>query len=100
MRNGKIDPEFFHQYTELAAFSDRIELLSEEPQETENTKIPGKYFREEAFAGKKIEKISLSERIARAKKELSSSGELTRKSIVIQTGCDNFCTFCLTVQAR
>lgn len=24
----------------------------------------------------------------------------TRKYMVIQTGCDNFCTFCLTVQAR
>lgn len=24
----------------------------------------------------------------------------TRKTVVIQTGCDNFCTFCLTVQAR
>ena len=26
--------------------------------------------------------------------------ELTRKTVVVQTGCDNFCTFCLTVQAR
>lgn len=28
------------------------------------------------------------------------TGLHTKKFIVIQTGCDNFCTFCLTVQAR
>jgi tRNA A37 methylthiotransferase MiaB len=33
-------------------------------------------------------------------KSLSKSQIFTRKFLVVQTGCDNFCTFCLTVQAR
>lgn len=36
----------------------------------------------------------------RSLKKLSGKKIFTRKFLVIQTGCDNFCTFCLTVQAR
>ena len=36
----------------------------------------------------------------RSLKKLAGKELFTRKYIVIQTGCDNFCTFCLTVQAR
>jgi len=36
----------------------------------------------------------------RSFKKLAGKELFTRKYMVIQTGCDNFCTFCLTVQAR
>lgn len=36
----------------------------------------------------------------RSLKKLAGKELFTRKYMVIQTGCDNFCTFCLTVQAR
>ena len=33
-------------------------------------------------------------------KSLRASELHTKKFVVVQMGCDNFCTFCLTVQAR
>jgi len=36
----------------------------------------------------------------RSLRKIAGKELYTRKYMVIQTGCDNFCTFCLTVQAR
>lgn len=36
----------------------------------------------------------------RSLRKIAGKELFTRKYMVIQTGCDNFCTFCLTVQAR
>lgn len=42
----------------------------------------------------------MQSKIAAFKKRATSEKLYTRKHLVIQTGCDNFCTFCLTLQAR
>jgi MiaB/RimO family radical SAM methylthiotransferase len=49
--------------------------------------------------GQTLYKGALRDKI-RSLKKLAGKELFTRKYMVIQTGCDNFCTFCLTVQAR
>ncbi len=80
-REGALDPRFYEQYQELAPYKHQIELLPEEPPV--NRLLP-------KDLGAKLAKIRM--RI--------SGAATTRKTVVIQTWCDNFCTFCLTVQAR
>lgn len=48
------------------------------------------------------DKIELLAESPEEKNTLTISKSLlhTKKFVVIQTGCDNFCTFCLTIQAR
>lgn len=80
-RNGEVDPAFFEQYEELLPYRDRIELLPEEPPAA------------------KILPADLKSKLSRIRTKIAGA-DMTRKTVVIQTGCDNFCTFCLTVQAR
>ncbi len=42
---------------------------------------------------------NLREKLSRVRSVINGA-DRTRKTVVIQTGCDNFCTFCLTVLAR
>ncbi len=42
----------------------------------------------------------MASKIAAFKLKATNEKLYTRKHLVIQTGCDNFCTFCLTLQAR
>ena len=79
LKDGDIDEDFYSIYPELLVFRDRIELLREDPEDIAS-------------------KQSLKERLQKA--TTRGTGLHTKKFIVIQTGCDNFCTFCLTVQAR
>lgn len=65
------DEQFFETYSELREWKDKIILLGESP---------------------KVEN--------QGKKETKKTLALTKKFIVIQWGCDSFCTFCLTVQKR
>jgi tRNA A37 methylthiotransferase MiaB len=81
-RNGETDPRFFEQYAELLPYRDRIELLPEEPP-----------------ASLALPTEGLKSKLARIRAKISGA-DTTRKTVVIQTGCDNFCSFCLTVQAR
>jgi tRNA A37 methylthiotransferase MiaB len=83
LKNGMIDPLFFETYSELAPFKERIVLLPEDPED---------YGKDRSQRMKeKIRNFQI----------LSSKAQIfTRKYMVIQMGCDNFCTFCLTVQAR
>ena len=81
LREGSIDGDFYTIYPELLSFRDKIRLLPEDPGDIINAVKP-----------------SLKERIQKA--TILGTGLHTKKFIVIQTGCDNFCTFCLTVQAR
>ena len=46
------------------------------------------------------EKKAMMQTKIRSLAQLKGKELFTRKYMVIQTGCDNFCTFCLTVQAR
>lgn len=47
-----------------------------------------------------MRKKSPSDRLRSLSMALSKSNLFTRKYSVVQTGCDNLCTFCLTVAAR
>jgi threonylcarbamoyladenosine tRNA methylthiotransferase MtaB len=85
IRDGVIDPRFFEVYAELLPFRDRIELLPEDPQD---------------YAVTPEERKEMMRTKVRSLSGILGKRTFTRKHMVIQTGCDNFCTFCLTVQAR
>ena len=85
IRDGVVDPKFFEIYPELSSYRDHIEILPEDPEDFQVSKEARK-----EMMMTKIRKL----------KTLSKSNIFTRKFLVVQTGCDNFCTFCLTVQAR
>ena len=80
-----VDPRFFEVYSELADYRDTIEILPEDPDD----------FRVTAEEKKEMLKTKI-----RSLRKIAGKELFTRKYMVIQTGCDNFCTFCLTVQAR
>lgn len=72
LKKGKKNENFFEIYSNLKPWKDKIILLEEAPEERKKEE-----WKEE-------------------KKNLA----LTKKFIVIQGGCDSFCSFCLTVQKR
>lgn len=74
---------FFEVYEELKDFQDKIEILPESPNENKKD-----------WSHDHKPKINLSGKL----KWLSSL--YTKKFIIIQWGCDSFCTFCLTVIKR
>lgn len=72
--------EFFDLYPELLQYKNYIEILWENP-ELHNTKNDKTIFT--------------------IKEKLKTLPQLyTKKFVLIQWGCDSFCTFCLTVQKR
>jgi len=73
IRKWKLIANFYEIYPELSKFQNRIVLLWEDP--------------EKEWIKQKIDKI----------KKISI---YTRKYIIVQNWCDNYCTFCLTIQAR
>lgn len=81
---GEENKEFFEVYKELEDYKDKLEILWESPNENKKD-----WHKEE-----KKEKLELSWKL----KGLSSL--YTKKFIIIQWGCDSFCTFCLTVIKR
>lgn len=85
IRDGVVDPRFFEVYSELADYKNKIEILPEDPED---------------FTVTPEQKREMMQTKIRSLKRLAGRELFTRKFMVIQTGCDNFCTFCLTVQAR
>ena len=85
IRDGVVDPRFFEVYSELADYKDHIEILPEDPDDFQ---ITGE------------EKKEMMRTKIRSLRKIAGKELFTKKYMVIQTGCDNFCTFCLTVQAR
>lgn len=84
LTEGKVTDHFYEEYPDLAHLRDKIELLAEDPDDgasVPKTRTP-------------------SERLRSLSAALSKSNLFTRKYSVVQTGCDNLCTFCLTVAAR
>lgn len=73
IRKWELVSNFYEIYPELYRFQNRIVLLWEDP--------------EKEWIKEKIDKL----------KKISI---YTRKYIIIQNWCDNYCTFCLTIQAR
>ena len=80
-----VDPKFYEIYHELKNFQDKIEVLPEDPSD---------------FAMSEEEKKKMMQTKLRSLRSKNLKQIFTRKYMVVQTGCDNFCTFCLTVQAR
>lgn len=74
--NGKKmdEDKFYNTYPELKEFKNKIELLQEEPD---------------------IENISQF-----IKKDFKTTNIYTKKFVVIQNWCDNYCSFCLTIHKR
>ena len=85
IRDGVVDPKFYEIYHELKNFQDKIEVLPEDPSD---------------FAMSEEEKKKMMQTKLRSLRSKNLKQIFTRKYMVVQTGCDNFCTFCLTVQAR
>lgn len=75
--NGKkIDEnKFYKVYPQLAEFKNKITLLWEEPHKDDTRKTKTHQFK-------------------------STANIYTKKFIVIQNGCDNYCSFCLTIHKR
>jgi len=69
------DEKFYKTYPELSEFKEKIVLLQEEPEKEDTKKIENNKFKEN---------INI----------------YTKKFIVIQNGCDNYCSFCLTIHKR
>ena len=89
MQWGEVDPRFYEVYSELLPYREWLELLPEDP-------------RESRLVGKKFKLQDMSSRISNLRSKLQKSSDrlFARKFIVVQMGCNNYCTFCLTLQAR
>ncbi len=90
-KDWRAQEDFFELYPELDKFKWRIVILWEDPNEVD-TKI----------AAEKTQTVK-QKQISKAKiQNIGSkfSGIYTKKFILIQWGCDSFCTFCLTVIKR
>ncbi|MFO0764267.1 MAG: radical SAM protein [Candidatus Gracilibacteria bacterium] len=89
MQGGEVDPRFYEIYSELLPYREGLELLPEDPRESK-------------LVGKKFKLQDMSSRISNLRTKLQKSSDrlFARKFIVVQMGCNNFCTFCLTLQAR
>lgn len=99
LKEGDIDGDFYSIYPELLVFRDKIKLLPEDPEDMGSRKSPlPPLLRGEMSEASGGISSDLKSRLQKA--ALVGTGLHTKKFIVIQTGCDNFCTFCLTVQAR
>jgi len=94
-KDWKAQDDFFDLYPSLAGFQEKIEVLDEAPQENsaEVSLRAEEIKRDES--SKSTTKIDLSKL-----KKLQNSSIYTRKYLLIQWGCDSYCTFCLTVQKR
>ena len=116
-KDGKAQDDFFHLYPELDALKDQIEVLDEDPEQLEKsgakiisqlTPNPSLYNRGEqkvlslekgedlGVGWKKSIDLSKIEKL----RKFNKTQIYTKKFILIQWGCDSFCTFCLTVQKR
>lgn len=105
-KDGKAQDDFFQIYPELAHVQDKIEVLDEAPAEdAEKTSLREdekqamhNEFIDEEKKSKNTSAIDLS-KLSKLK-NLQKTQIYTKKFILIQGGCDSFCTFCLTVQKR
>jgi len=81
---------FFELYPDLLVYKKYIEVLAEDPENT--------------LPDNKILSNNISENINNtliSKQKLNKLGQIyTKKFILIQSWCDSFCSFCLTVKKR
>ncbi len=98
-KDGKAQDDFFEIYPDLAYAKEKIEVLDEAPIED----TPKKSLREDEQqeVNNKASTKSPKPRIDLSKLKAAQKTQIyTKKFILIQWGCDSFCTFCLTVQKR
>lgn len=81
------DSNFYKLYPELKQFAKQIELLPEKPEE-EMENITN-------VDTEKEKKVKIWDFSYKNKNSFT-----TKNFLLIQTGCDNFCSFCMTVIAR
>lgn len=100
LNGGEVSARFYEEYPDLLPFRDRIELLPEDPDDSGGSGSPASGTGIRPAAGGRFGKPSPADRIRSLKSAMAGKNLFTRKYCVVQTGCDNFCTFCLTVAAR
>jgi len=76
--NGKKidDNKFYKIYPELSKFKEKLVLLQEEPEK------------------------ETAREVGSGRWKVKNKNIYTKKFLVIQNGCDNFCSFCLTIHKR
>jgi len=98
-KDWKAQDDFFEIYPELAPAKNKIEVLDEAPiEDSQKTSLREEEKQEmyiDSSAKNKASGIDLSKL-----KNAQKTQIYTKKFILIQWGCDSFCTFCLTVQKR
>lgn len=95
LKRGQVRDDFFAEYPELLEFSYRLELLAEDPSDARE------HAPQEVPLSASAHTTNLRERLLAYQETHGSPFErFIRKYLVVQTGCDNHCTFCLTVMAR
>ena len=107
-KDGKAQENFFEIYPELADAKQKIEILDEAPEENKaeislrKSEDTRKNDWEERHTFWNSESISyIRGKIDTSKLEkLKKTQIYTKKYVLIQGGCDSFCTFCLTVVKR
>ena len=100
-KDGRAQEDFFELYPELENYKGQIEVLGEDPQEhtTQNSSsnpppnLP-------PIKGEEHEKKIDPSKLSSLTSKLKGSSMYTKKFVLIQGGCDSFCTFCLTVIKR
>ncbi|MDD3302743.1 MAG: radical SAM protein [Candidatus Gracilibacteria bacterium] len=116
---GKTLETFFELYKELAPYKDKIEILPEEPDlvncekgivnnilsygENANSKNENDRHPELVSGSLKGQDNSIDSGSSPEGHISKSEGHksiYTKKFILIQSGCDSFCSFCLTVKKR
>ncbi len=106
---GKKHSKFFEIYPELKEFENKIEILWEDPELTLTWILPlksnGKRLQNKEEEKNILENAKWLRKLENNKKLKTLKNKLktqiyTKKFVVIQWGCDSFCSFCLTVQKR
>ena len=86
---GKENTSFFDIYSDLKPFQNKIEILPENPDSPDTQgKISPWWI------------LSNNSKLQNLTSKLPWNTLFTKKFVLIQWGCDSYCTFCLTVQKR
>jgi len=94
-KHWKVQNNFFNLYPELKEFENKIELLGEEPSNISNSTLIEEKTSPQPSPLEERELKQNSPILTRGRTNL-----FTKKFILIQSWCDNFCSYCLTVIKR
>ncbi len=97
---GRVSDEFFDAYPELSDIREKIELLPEEPENPDSGALPRSVVRSDGAVSAELRASEREPFSRKTSLKIPRTPIFSRQYLVIQTGCDNRCTFCLTVAAR